>query len=62
MTIREYVASKKEMSVNEWVKQIALDGFEKHESIILKCADEYDLITFNKDAIFMDGFINSISI
>ncbi len=40
MTIREYVTSKKEMSINEWLKQITLDGLKKHESVIIRCADE----------------------
>lgn len=62
MTIKEYVTSKKEMGVNEWIKQIALDGLEKHQSMILKCADDHKLITIDNSTTFMDDFINSINI
>lgn len=61
MTIREYVTSKKEMSINEWLKQIALDGLKKHESVIIRCADEYKLITIDNNTTVLDDLIGSIN-
>ena len=62
MTIREYVTSKKEMSINEWLKQIALDGLKKHESVIIRCADDNNLITINNKTSVLDDLIGSITI
>ena len=61
MTIREYVTSKKEMSINEWLKQIALDGLKKHESVIIRCADECNLITIDNNTTVLDDLIGSIN-
>lgn len=61
MTIREYVTSKKEMGINEWLKQIALDGLKKHESIIIRCADEHNLITIDNNTTVLDDLIGSIN-
>lgn len=61
MTIREYVTSKKEMSINEWLKQIALDGLKKHESVIIRCADDNNLITINNKTSVLDDLIGSVN-
>ena len=49
------------MSINEWLKQIALDGLKKHESVIIRCADEYNLITIDNSTTVLDDLIGSIN-
>ena len=61
MTIREYVTSKKEMSINEWLKQIVLDDLKKHESVIIRCADEYNIITIDNNKTVLDDLIGSVN-
>jgi len=45
MTIKEFTLKQKSQSINEWIELIASNGLQKHESIILQCADHFNLIT-----------------
>ena len=45
MTIREYVLNSKTQGINDWLAQIENDKMQKHESIIISCADYYGKIT-----------------
>lgn len=63
MTIRDYVTKQNDMSINEWIDKLKKDGFAKHESVILSCADSLNKITFDYDSdnIQID-FIKTINI
>ena len=57
MTIKEYTLSKKVMGINQWIEEINKDGLQEYESIIIKCADEFDMISINHLASFANTVI-----
>jgi hypothetical protein len=58
MTIREFVLAQKPMGINEWLNLIDENGFQEHQTIIIMCAESYDLITVNHSARFDSSLIN----
>ena len=60
MTILEFVSKQKPANVNAWIELIKNNGLSKHESIILSCADQLNLITC--DLSQKPNFINTITL
>jgi len=52
MTIKEFVQAQGKMTINEWIKIIKESGFEKHEDVIIQCAEHFDLIIINHKSNF----------
>jgi hypothetical protein len=57
MTIKEFVQAQGKMTINEWIQIIKEFGFEKHEDVIIQCADDFDLIIINHKS----NFINTLN-
>jgi hypothetical protein len=57
MTVKDFVLSQKDQSINEWIFLIEKANMQLHESIILKCADYFNKIIVNESA----NFINAIN-
>lgn len=55
MTIREFVLSKNNMGINEWLEAIEHSNLKNHERAILECACHYNKITINHNASFVDS-------
>lgn len=53
MTIKEYIESKKKMSINQWIEQIKADGLEQYEKQIIVVADRENKIIINHQASFL---------
>ena len=54
MTIKEFIlAQEKNLGINDWIALIKENGFEKHESSIIKVADSLDLILVDHEASFI---------
>jgi|694.fasta_scaffold50647_4 hypothetical protein len=58
MTIREFVIAQEPMGINEWLNLIHSNGFGEQETLIIMCAEEYDLITVDYTARFDRTCIN----
>jgi hypothetical protein len=57
MTIKEYVLNSENKGINQWLEQIKKDHLLKHQDLIIKCADQFNKITINENA----NFINSLN-
>lgn len=52
MTIKDLVLAQKPQGINEWLEFIKLNKLEQYESIILDCAEHFNLIVINHNATF----------
>ena len=52
MTITDWVQAQNKMTINGWIQIIKESGFEKHEDIIIECAEYFDLIIINHNSNF----------
>jgi hypothetical protein len=54
MTIKEFVlAQEKNLDINGWLELIEKNNFQKHEKLIIGCADSLDLIRIDHEASFI---------
>jgi hypothetical protein len=58
MTIREFVLEQKPMGINEWIKVIEDAGLQKHQHVIIDCADHFDMVIVDYSARFDSSLIN----
>jgi hypothetical protein len=58
MTIQEFVLEQKPMGINEWIKVIEDAGLQKHQHVIIDCADHFDMVIVDYTARFDSSLIN----
>lgn len=57
MTIKEFVLAQNKMTINGWLEIIKESGLQKHEDIIIQCAEDFDMIIVNHSATFINSII-----
>lgn len=57
MTIKEFVLAQDRMTINGWLEIIKDSGLEKHEDIIIQCADDFNMIIINHSSTFLNSII-----
>jgi hypothetical protein len=58
MTIQEFVLEQKPMGINGWIKVIEDAGLQKHQHVIIDCADHFDMVIVDYSARFDSSLIN----
>jgi hypothetical protein len=46
------------MTINGWLEIIKISGLQKHEDIIIQCAEDFNMIIVNHSATFLNSLNN----